>query len=74
VKPHPEKLIQIAGICHGIPAALMCVSERSALNMKRSLENASIKGLNASVCGVDDPQKLAKTLSGRAPCCSRAKS
>jgi GntR family transcriptional regulator len=63
LKPHLEKLIQIAEIPQGTPAALVCVSERSALNMKRSLENASIKGLNASVYGVDDQQKLAEKLS-----------
>ena len=64
LKPHLEKLIQIAGISQGTPVALVCVSERSALNMKRSLEDAGIKGLDASVCGVDDRQKLAETLSG----------
>jgi len=65
LKPHLEKLVQIAGIPQGTPAALVCVSERSALNMKRSLENAGIKGLDASICGVDDRPKLAEMLSGR---------
>lgn len=64
VKPHLEKLIQIAGIPQGTPAALVCVSEVCALDMKRSLENAGIKGLEAYLCGVDDPQKLATTLPG----------
>ena len=64
LKPHLEKLVQIAGIPQDTPAALVCVSERSTLNMKRSLENAGIKGLDASICGLDDRQKLAETLPG----------
>ena len=63
LKPHLEKLIQISGIPQGTPVALICVSESSALNMKRSLDNAGIKRLDATVCGADDRQKLAETLS-----------
>lgn len=65
LKPHLEKLIQIAGIPQGTPTAMICVSDGSALNMKRSLENAGIKGLEASVSGVHDSRKLAETLAGR---------
>lgn len=65
LKPHLEKLIQISGIPQGTPTAMICVSECSALNMKRSLESAGIQGLDASACGIDDPLKLAETLSGR---------
>jgi len=65
LKPHLEKLIQIAGIPQGTPAAMICVSECSALNMMRSLESAGIKDLDASACGADNPQKLVETLSGR---------
>lgn len=64
LKPHLEKLIQIAGIPQGTPTAMVCVSDGSALNMKQSLENAGIKGLEASVCGVHDSRKLAETLAG----------
>ena len=64
LKPHLEKLIQIAGIPQGTPTAMVCVSDRSALNMKQSLENAGIKGLEASVAGVHDSRKLAETLAG----------
>jgi GntR family transcriptional regulator len=64
LKPHLEKLIQIAGIPQGTLTAMICVSDRSALNMKRSLENAGIKGLEASVSGVHDSRKLAETLAG----------
>ncbi len=64
VKPHLEKLFQIAGIPRGTHAALVCISERGALDMKRSLENAGINGLDESLCGIDDRQKLAETLPG----------
>lgn len=64
LKPHLEKLIQIAGIPQGTPTAMVCVSDGSALNMKQSLENAGIKGLEASVAGVHDSRKLAETLAG----------
>lgn len=66
LKPHLERLVQIAGIPEGTPTAMICASECSALNMKRSLENAGIRGLDAAASGVDDPQRLAETLSGRA--------
>ncbi len=62
VKPHLEKLIQIAQIPRGTSAALVCCSEACALDMKRSLENAGIKGLDTSLAGVDDRGKLAETL------------
>lgn len=64
LKPHLEKLIQIAGIPEGTPTAMVCVSDLSALNMKQSLENAGIKGLEASVSGVHDSRKLAETMAG----------
>ncbi|MBC7264589.1 MAG: GntR family transcriptional regulator [Chloroflexi bacterium] len=66
LKPHLEKLVQIAALPEGTPTAMICASECSALNMKRSLENAGIRVLDAAASGVDDPQRLAQTLSGRA--------
>jgi GntR family transcriptional regulator len=62
VKPHLEKLIQIAQIPESTPVALVCCSESCALDMKRSLENAGIKGLDTSLGGVDDLQKLDEML------------
>jgi GntR family transcriptional regulator len=64
VKPHLEKLIQIAQIPQGTPAALVCCSASCALDMKQSLENAGIDGLNTSLAGVDDQLTLAETLAG----------
>jgi len=64
VKPHLENLIQIAGIPQGTPTALVCVSEYCASELKQSLEDAGIKGLEAILCGADDLQKLAETLPG----------
>jgi GntR family transcriptional regulator len=64
VKPHLESLIQIAGIPQDTPAALVCVSEYCALELKQSLEDAGVKGLEAVLCGADNPQKLAETLPG----------
>jgi GntR family transcriptional regulator len=62
VKPHLEKLIQIARIPQGMPVALVCVSESCALDMKRSLEDAGIKGLEAHLYGINEPQKLTQSL------------
>lgn len=64
VKPHLENLIQVAGIPQGTPTAVVCVSEYCALELKQSLEDAGIKGLEAILCGTDDLQKLAETLPG----------
>jgi DNA-binding transcriptional regulator YhcF (GntR family) len=62
VKPHLEKLIQIAGIPRGTPTALVCCSEACAQDMKHSLETAGIKGLDTLLGGVDDPDKLTEML------------
>jgi len=66
LKPHLERLVQIAGIPEGTPTAMVCLTGCSTRNMKRSLEDAGIKGLDAAVCGADEPQRLVETLSGRA--------
>ncbi len=62
IKPHLNKLIQIAQIPRGTPTALVCVSESCASDMKRSLKHAGIKALDTCLCGVDDRQKLAEVL------------
>lgn len=62
VKPHLEKLIQIAQIPGGTPTALVCCSQCCAQDMQRSLENAGVKGLDTALGGVDEPQKLAEML------------
>lgn len=62
VKVPLEQLVQIASIPAGTPVAMICATYESALNMKQSLENAGIKGLDARVCGVDAPEQLAETL------------
>jgi hypothetical protein len=54
--------VQISNIPANTPVAMICATDDSALNMKRSLENAGIQGLDDRVCGVDDPQKLAEIL------------
>jgi GntR family transcriptional regulator len=64
VKPYLEKLIQIAQIPQGTPTALVCCSESGALDMRRSLENAGIKGLDTFLGGVDDLQRLEEMLPG----------
>jgi hypothetical protein len=64
VKPHLEKLIQIAEIPQGTPTALVCCSESGALDMRRSLENAGIKGLDTFLGGVDDLPRLEEMLPG----------
>jgi GntR family transcriptional regulator len=65
VKPHLEKLIQIAQLPRGTPTTLVCCSESCALEMERSLENAGIKGLATTLAGVDDRTRLAEALAGR---------
>jgi len=62
IKPHLNKLIQIAQIPQGTSAALVCLSESCASDMRRSLEHAGIKALDTCLCGVDDRQKLAEVL------------
>ncbi len=62
VKPHLDKLIQIAQLPQGTPAALVCLSESCALDMERSLENAGIRNLEPTLCGVDEPQRLSSAL------------
>jgi DNA-binding transcriptional regulator YhcF (GntR family) len=64
VKPHLKNLIQVAQIPAGTPAAMVCVSQLGALDLKQSLEGAGIKGLEAVLCGTDDPERLATTLPG----------
>jgi GntR family transcriptional regulator len=59
VKPHLSSLVEIAAIPHGTTVLLVCLSESGASDMKRSLEDAGIKGLDFSLCGADDPQRLA---------------
>lgn len=64
VKPHLDKLIKISAIPQGTPVALVCVNESCACDMKRSLEHAGIKGMDTSLFGVDDQQKLTDMLPG----------
>jgi GntR family transcriptional regulator len=64
VKPHLEKLIQIAQIPRGTPAALVCCSRSCAQDMRTSLENAGVTGLNTALGGVDEAQELARLLPG----------
>ncbi|MBC7233147.1 MAG: GntR family transcriptional regulator [Chloroflexi bacterium] len=59
-----DQLVQISNIPASTPVAMICATYESALNMKHSLENAGIKGLDARICGVDDPKKLAESLRG----------
>jgi len=65
VKPHLDKLVQIAEIPKGTRTALVCVSESCAMDMKRSLEHAGIKDLNTSIAGVDNQHRLAEAMAGR---------
>jgi GntR family transcriptional regulator len=62
IKPQLENLIQVAGIPQGTPVALVCASECCAMELQRSLEGAGIKGLDVSLGGIDDRQKLAGML------------
>ena len=40
------------------------MSESGATDMKRSLEDAGIKGLDFALCGVDEPKRLAEAVPG----------
>lgn len=62
IKPHLENLIQVAGIPHGMSTALVCVSECCARELKQSLEDAGVKGLDTSLYGTDDPHKMTRGL------------
>jgi GntR family transcriptional regulator len=64
VKPHLENLIQIAGIPQGTSVGLVCLSHGCALELQRTLENAGVKGLDASLGGVDDLDDLGQMLPG----------
>jgi len=59
VKPHLENLMQVAAVPKGTLTAMVCVSEPGALELKQSLEDAGIKGLEAILGGVDDLERLA---------------
>jgi len=62
VKTPLEALIQVARIPEGTPVVMVCVDRRSAELMKRSLEDAGIEGLDASVCGMDESERLREIL------------
>ncbi len=62
VKPHLDSLLKIAGIPQGTTVLLVCLSESGAWDMKRSLEDAGIEGLDFSLRGVDDMQRLAEAV------------
>jgi GntR family transcriptional regulator len=62
VKPHLENLIQIAGIPHGTPVGLVCLSQGCALELQRTLESAGIKGMDVTLGGVDDLDELGEML------------
>jgi GntR family transcriptional regulator len=66
LRPHLQKLVQIGEIPEGTCTAMVCVSDCSAQNMRRSLEDAGVQGLDVTVCGAGDSRKLAETLAGRA--------
>lgn len=63
VKPHLEKLIQLAQIPKGTPVALVCIDDCGVLESKESLENAGIKGLDIRLGSLENRQKLAETIS-----------
>jgi GntR family transcriptional regulator len=63
VKPHLEALVRVAGIPKGTSVALVCVDERNAGLMGQSLERAGVRGLDVTLCGANEPQKLAETLA-----------
>lgn len=65
VKPHLDKLFRISRISEETPAALVCVSQRGARDLQRSLENAGVKHLKATLGGVDDRAQLAEAIEGR---------
>ncbi len=62
VKPHLQKLLQILQLPSDTSAALVCRSECCAQDMKRSLENAGVTGLDTALGGVNDLGKLAEML------------
>jgi GntR family transcriptional regulator len=62
VKPHLDSLVEIAGIPEGTSVLLVCLSESGASDMKRSLEEAGVKGLDFALRGVDEPQSLAEAV------------
>lgn len=62
VKPHLDKLIQIAEIPRGASVALVCLNETCAREMQQSLEQSGISGLETGFYGIDDKQKLAEML------------
>jgi GntR family transcriptional regulator len=63
VKPHLENLIRIAGIPRGTSVGLVCLSSGCAMELQRTLENAGIRGLDVTLGGVDDLDKLGEMLS-----------
>jgi GntR family transcriptional regulator len=64
VKPHLQSLIQVAGIPRGTPTAVVCCSECGALELKQSLEDSGIKGLETVLGGIDNLPGLARLLPG----------
>ena len=62
VKPHLEALVRVARIPRGTSVALVCVDERNAALMAKSLANAGISGLDVVLGGANEPRKLAETL------------
>ena len=63
VKPHLEALVRVARIPQGTSVALVCVDERNAGLMGKSLTDAGIKGLDVVLGGANEPRKLAETLA-----------
>jgi GntR family transcriptional regulator len=62
VKPHLDSLVEIAAIPRDTTVLLVCLSESGAGDMKRSLEDAGITGLEFALCGVDEPKRLAEAV------------
>ena len=62
VKPHLDSLVEIAAVPQGTTVLLVCLSESGATDMKRSLEDAGVTGLEFALCGVDQPQRLAEAV------------
>ena len=63
VKPHLEALVRVARIPQGTSVALVCVDERNAGLMGKSLADAGINGLDIVLGGANEPGKLAETLA-----------
>ena len=63
VKPHLEALVRVARIPRGTSVALVCIDERNAGLMGKSLANAGIDGLDVVLGGANEPRKLAETLA-----------